>query len=139
MNSIWIFLFLFWMEADGIHKVGQCDTKQISDLVYIYFIVGWIWLLNPLIFCMATCLCLPVLFLLLWIFRKPQQTPASQVMLDMTSLNLFSQTSIIYLLSYILQRFLGIKSALSVWATIRKEKVSSNLNAVHCNKLSKKI
>jgi len=74
----WMFLFLFWLEMGAIHAFGDCDTTQINNLVYVYVIIGWIWLLNPLIICIAGCLCLPVLILLLMIFRKPQQQPATQ-------------------------------------------------------------
>jgi len=87
---IWMLLFLFWLEMDAIHENGICDSKQINDIVYLYLIIGWMWLMNPLFICITACLCLPVLVLIIWIFRKPQQTPATQNEINNIPVKLYS-------------------------------------------------
>jgi len=75
---LWMFLFLFWLEMDAIQEMGPCDSKKINDTIMSFIVLGWLWLLNPIVICLGGCMCLPVFIILVLVFRKRNQTPATR-------------------------------------------------------------
>ncbi len=72
-------VFIFWLELNAMDIQGECDTAQINRLIKMFILIAWIWIMNPVILCIAGCLCLPLVLVALLVFQRPNQVPATRV------------------------------------------------------------